>query len=250
MTDPNTTDHRAFRIAFSYPSGGSVSDLFNRSVAQMCLYEAGKRDIGENLVDYRHLGSMLWQNPSCYVSINRTKACYDLVRFETDDTHLLMIDTDISFEHTIIDKIVAHLWMFPEIDILAGRVNLNNGYPVFYKEEYGAIVHQIQPFYGIREFDFVGTGIIVISKRCYKDLIEKEGHPALFMHQLGETDKRENGDDFSFCKVARKNGYKIYGAWRIFGQHWKEQPVKQSYPEDIIDLAPNFKPATTNSNVK
>jgi hypothetical protein len=61
------------------------------------------------------------------------------------------------------------------------------------------------------------------------------------MHQLGEVDKREFGDDFSFCKVARRNGYKVFGAWRIYGQHYKEQPVKQLYPEDIVDLAPSFK---------
>jgi hypothetical protein len=233
-------DHRGIQIAFSYPSGGTVTDEFNQSMAGLLLYEASKKQDQESLVDCRHLGSMIFNPPGCYVSVNRSKAVIQLLNSPAMDTHLLMIDTDISFPHNLIDLLVAHLAEWPEIDILAGRVNIANGYPVFYKEEYKAFVQQIQPFHGVREFDYVGTGIICISRSCLYDLTEKEGHGSLFLHQLRE-DKREIGDDFSFCTLARKHGYKIYGAWALYGQHYKNQPVKQLYPNTIIELAPSFK---------
>jgi hypothetical protein len=137
-----------------------------------------------------------------------------------------------------LDLITVHLVTFPGIDILAGRVNIGNGYPVFYNDEFGGRVQQIQPFYGVKEFAGVGTGIIVISRKCLEDLVTKEGNNSLFMHML--LHGREHGDDFSFCERAKAHGYKLFGAWAITGLHHKTMTVPSKYPETLAEVAPGF----------
>jgi hypothetical protein len=241
-------DHREFQIAFSFPNPGDITSNFHYSVIQMLIYEMQKKSskalrskklsLSESIKATRHLGSLYNQPPGCYVSIHRSKIADNLI-CAPSDTHILMIDPDISFEHSILDRIVAHLLLSEEVDILAGRVNIGNGFPVFYKDEFGGRVQQVQPFSGIKEFDGVGTGIIVISKSCLETMVKVLGHNSLFMHLM--LNGREHGDDFSFCHRAKEMGFKIFGAWNIVGTHWKRQPCISKYEEKLENLAPGFK---------
>lgn len=236
-------DHKDIQIAFAFPNPGDVSSYFHYSVVGMTLYENSKNFRSnpvddDSIIGTSHLGSFLNQPESCYVSVGRSKISNDLIRSPAQDTHVLMIDPDISFSRNLLDLIVVHLVTFPEVEILAGRVNIGNGYPVFYKDEYGARVQQIQPFYGVKDFDGVGTGIIVISRKALEDMAQKEGNISFFMHLFQHG--REHGDDFSFCERAKKHGYKLWGAWAITGIHHKVLPVPSKYPETITEIAPGF----------
>ena len=233
-----TIDHKSVQIAFAFPNPGDISSYFHFSVVDMILYELTKKKEGDHVIDHSHLGSFLNQPPGCYVSVGRSKISSELIHSPGTDTHVLMIDPDISFDLNILDLITVHLVTFPEVDILAGRVNIGNGYPVFYKREYNGYVQQIQPFYGVKEFDSVGTGIIVISRKCLEDLAQKQGNISFFMHQF--VDGREHGDDHSFCLVAKKHGYPIHGAWAITGRHHKTVAIPSKYPETIDEVAPGF----------
>jgi hypothetical protein len=225
-------------IAVAYPDPGSVKSCYHQSIVNMMIYEFHKPG-GELIPETRHLGTIVFQSPGCYVSINRSKHV-DFFLHKTQDTHLLMIDPDIRFDHFILDSVVAHLLYLKDepIDILAGRVNINNGYPVFYNNEFGGLVQQVQPFIGVKEFYSVGTGIIVLSRRMLQELIIQVGHGSLFLHQL--ISGREHGDDLSFCNLAREHNFKIYGAWHLTGEHLKENFVPSRYPETLNQVAPGF----------
>lgn len=230
------------RIFMGVPHGGSVLTQHMMSYLMMALYESSKRGDPKTEQDIRkvsHLGSIKDQG-GCYVGMNRSALSAQAINSvkQSGSTHLMMIDTDITFDYNILDLVAVHLITFPKVHILAGRVNLANGYPVFYNDEYGGTVHQVQPFYGVKEFPKIGTGIIVISIKCLMDVMTKFGK-SIFNHLI--INDREHGDDFSFCVRARELGYKTYGAWAIKGIHHKTMPCPQNYPESIEDLAPAFK---------
>ena len=237
------------RISIGVPHPGSVLTVHFMSYLFMSIYEASKRGdptVTEDIRSVCHLAS-IYEAPGCYVGMNRANLVKKfLLDDKSDSTHLLMIDTDVSFEFDLLDKIAVHLTSFPFAHVISGRVNLANGYPVFYREEYGMVTHQIQPFYGLKEFELLGAGILIVSKECLTEMVKAEKSYRLFSHIIDKIsgneveEETEYGDDFSFIKRARREGYKTYGAWGIYGQHHKTMPVPQNYPEKIIQLAPSF----------
>lgn|SRR5574343_552641 len=234
------TNHPRFFIGV--PHGGSALIPHMMSYVTLVMYEMNKKGDPENEPDPRlvnHVGCFK-EAGGCYVGMNRSVlSCKAVESIEqSGTTHLLMIDTDIAFDYNILDWFSGFFLNFPEAHIIAGRVNLANGYPVFYNDEHGGTVHQIQPFTGLREFSKVGTGIIAISVKCLQDVLASFGAP-IFNHLI--IDDREHGDDFSFCIRARELGYKTFGAWAIKGTHYKTLPCPQNYPETIEQLAPAFK---------
>lgn len=212
-------------LTFSFGIPHNWSDLhfsYVNSLIHLSLYEASKKP------EERLLGSILPQG-SCYVDQNRGMISLDHVN-KTKDDYLVMVDTDVAFEHTILEKLYAHVNRQPEARVIAGRVDLANGLPVFYRvdKEKDCNVHQPFPFAGIKEFDLVGTGIICIHRSVFLELYEKEGHQHFF-HRVILDNNSLLGDDFSFCARCQKHGIKIYGAWDVFGLHHKTIPVQSKY---------------------
>ena len=215
------------KISFAYPYG-TIEPWFMSSVMGMILGE------NNNPEDMRLLGSTLNQG-GCYISVNRNKIVSRFLQFTTDD-YLLMIDTDIEFPINILYQFKELLDENPDTHVIAGRANIGNGLPVFYNiSNNGFHEHCTQPFTGLKEFTRVGTGIILISRHCLSTITLKY-HANLFTHLVvpdNAGNMREVGDDFSFCERAKDCGFKIYGAWSIFGNHYKPQPIHSLYPVEV-----------------
>lgn len=220
-------------ITFSYPYGNGFEPEFLESVIHLLLHEVSKPR------DDRILGSIL-KAGSCYVGDNRDRLVIDFVNQSQDDW-LLMIDPDVGFQPDILEKLKSHILANPEARIIAGRVDLLNGLPVFYKvdQSRNVNVHQSFPFDGLKEFDLVGTGIICLERSMLVNIHKKLGHVHMFSKLILESGLGL-GDDFSFCARARSFGYTIYGAWDVYGQHYRDSvPVPRRYLE-MDDLIVKF----------
>jgi hypothetical protein len=214
-----------FSVTFSYPHNwNNLTQHFVGALAGLLLYECGKSK------KERILGSVLNEG-SPYVDFNRGRLVSNFLNY-SQDSHLLMIDPDISFAKTILEDFKRIITLYPEVGILGARVDIRNGLPVFYFQHPDRIstIQWAQPFQGIKEFDYVGAGVLLISREVLLDLYTKLGHVHLFSKVIEEDTGRILGDDLSFCKLAREKGHKVYGTWDIFGQHFKEFPVPSRYP--------------------
>jgi len=236
IVDLNETDEPKKKdritIAFSYPFGNGFEHAWINSVIGLMLYEASKKP------EDRILGSILPAG-SCYVSDNRTKIALDFCN-KTQDSHVMMVDPDVAFELDILERFKKHIEANPEARIIAARVDLLNGFPVFYKVDKVKLMNMQQPFIfdGLKEFDLVGTGIICIARSVFEEMSFKEGHNHFFHRTITGPGIRA-GDDFSFCMRAHKHGIKVYGAWDIKGTHFKGGvPIASRYPEKYEDLCP------------
>ncbi len=213
---------KSLHIAFSYPYGNGFDPAWVESLTGLLLYEVPKHP------DRRILGSILKQG-SCYIDFNRDAIAHTLVEKSTDDW-VVMVDPDIKFNHNILELFANHILANPKVRVIAGRVNLLNGFPVFYKGTPAGPKFQPFAFEGLREFDLVGTGIICIHREVFIAISKEAGHGHYFQ-KIISSEGMGIGDDFSFCMRAKRAGFKLYGAWDIFGQHWKPQPCPHNYPE-------------------
>lgn len=207
-------------ICFAYPYGNGFTPEWLESFTWLLLHELSKSK------EERILGSIL-KAGSCYVDMNRNKLAIDFNN-KTKDDWILMVDPDVQFHHDILEKLAVHIMANPEVRIIAGRVNLLNGLPVFYMTKGSVNVHQPFPFDGLKPFDLVGTGIMCVHREVFVNLHKGMGHPHYFSKIIDDT-MNEIGDDFSFCIKAKHFGYKLFGAWDVEGIHWKPQPCQNKY---------------------
>lgn len=221
---------KKLHICFAYPYGNGFDPAWVQSLTGILLHEVSKPK------ELRILGSII-KKGGCYIDDNRDAIAMDFCNMSKDDW-VLMIDPDIEFGMDILERFAVHIVNNPEALVIAGRVNLMNGLPVFYNVRKEGHVHQPFYFEGLKEFDLVGTGIICIHREAFKRIGAKEKH-FNFFHKILTRDGFNLGDDFSFCMRAKRAKVKIYGAWDIFGRHWKVHPCAQTYPE-FKDLAPNY----------
>lgn len=216
-----------FSVTFSYPHNWNLTEHFVDSLTHLILHETGKKK------SERILGSILKEG-SCYVHANRGRIVSNFLNY-SQDSYLLMVDPDISFPRDILEqfKKLVEYYKDKRPGIIAARVNIRNGLPVFYyqnPEDPIATIQYCYPFSGIKEFEFVGTGIILLERSILYDMYLREGNTHYFNCLIEPETGRLLGDDFSFCKVARKYGHKIYGAWDIVGIHHKDYPILDRYP--------------------
>lgn len=213
---------KKLHLCFSYPYGNGFHPSWVESVIWLLIHEVSKDK------SKRVLGSIL-KYGSCYVDMNRD-AISNMFVDKTKDDWVVMIDPDIQFKPNILELFAEHIIKNSKARIIAARVNLANGFPVFYKGTATGPHFQPFAFEGLREFDLVGTGIIAIHRDVFLGIRKSDGHNHYFQKILS-SEKIGIGDDFSFCLRAKRAGFKIYGAWNIFGQHYKDQPVGQAYPD-------------------
>lgn len=221
-------------FTFSYPYGNGFEGQFVSSITSMILHEMSKPP--ENRLLHGICSS---EGP--YVSMNRGRIAGMFLN-SYPGSHLIMIDPDIEFQPNILEMFKEHIENSKdgiiankEAHIIAGRVDLLNGLPVFYKlNDDHSRTHQPFAFEGLRQFDLVGTGIICISRYCLEQMYMHYKSVAHFFHHdiIEKGDSiREMGDDFSFCLHAKTCGFDVYGAWDIFGQHYKMNRVIGCYPD-------------------
>jgi hypothetical protein len=225
-------DGKKLNICFSYPYGNGFDPAFLQSIIGLLLYETSKPK------EERILGSII-KKGGCYIDDNRNAIAIDFCNVSTDEW-VLMVDTDVEFGHDILEKFAKHIIANPDARIIAGRVNLMNGFPVFYNVKKEGHIHQPFFFEGLKTFDLVGTGIICIHREAFKKIGQMQKH-FHFFNKIITRDGYSLGDDFSFCMRAKRAKLKVYGAWDVFGKHWKVHPCAQMYPE-FENLTPSYVP--------
>jgi hypothetical protein len=122
--------------------------------------------------------------------------------------YLLMVDSDIAPEirknESFIQKMIDR-----EKDILSANIHsFNDPYifkvgMIFNKKK--ELVSVSDDATGLKEVDAVGTGCILISKKVINSFKEP-----LFRFEYDKLGRMNTSEDFHFCKLAKKLGFKIW----------------------------------------
>jgi hypothetical protein len=173
----------------------------------------------------------------------RNSLAYDFLQSEA--THLMFIDADIGFNPNFIppmikaDKdIICGLYPKKEINWMTVEEAVKNGVPPQELERYtGAFVVNLvdnkQVTTNINtpiEIDNGGTGFMLIKRKVFEGLIGKvptytnDMYHAVdavrtpkiinefFATSIDEESNRLLSEDYHFCKIARKAGFKVWAA--------------------------------------
>jgi hypothetical protein len=180
----------------------------------------------------------------------RNSMAYDFL--ETDATHLMFIDADISFNPNDIppmvkaDKdIICGVYPKKEINWVDVSEAVKRGVPPDQLGNFtGAFVvnlpHGVETTTGkvndAMEIANGGTGFMLIKRKVFEDLADKvpsytnDMYHAVdtvrkpkiikeyFATSIDEESNRLLSEDYHFCKIAREAGFKVYAApWASFG---------------------------------
>ena len=173
----------------------------------------------------------------------RNRLAYDFLN--SDATHLMFIDADISFYAEDIVKmvdadkdIICGLYPKKEINWDSVANAVRDGVPAnelpqhtgaFVVNLVGDAKQQTGKLGDPMEIDNGGTGFMLIKRGVFESLKDKvptytnDIHYAVdqgkkevihefFTTSIDEESNRLLSEDYHFCKLARKNGYKIYAA--------------------------------------
>lgn len=180
----------------------------------------------------------------------RNSMAYDFL--ESDATHLMFIDADISFNPNDIplmvnaDKdIICGLYPKKEINWVEVAEAVKRGVPPQELHKYtGAFVVNLPhgtdttsgPIGQPMEIANGGTGFMLIKRKVFETLADKvpsytnDMYHAVdtvrkikiikefFATSIDEESNRLLSEDYHFCKIAREQGFKVYAApWAQFG---------------------------------
>lgn len=206
------------RICIAYPYNGPVAEEFMWSLVQLVVVEITHED--------RLLGSF-YKARGSNIADNRNRICAHFLD-NTNDTWLLMVDTDMEFEPDAPRRLWQGIQSYPDKNILiiGAAALLENGSCVFYaKSDTPGIYNSPTEIDNtIYELDAVGTGMILIHRRVLHEMRLKFVGP---WHWFGHDQEGETmlGTDFTFCRRAASRGFKSYGHGGVRLNHMKTLPV-------------------------
>ncbi len=119
----------------------------------------------------------------CYIHMNRNIIVQQAI--DQDCTHLLFIDSDVTFDQFAIQKLIDH-----NLDIVGGR----------YNKRILPLTSTVPDITTLSEVPFVPTGFLLINM----EVIKKMKKPYFFF------DKKNESEDLYFCNKAIALGYKVY----------------------------------------
>jgi len=137
-------------------------------------------------------------------------------------THLFWLDADIDFT----PEDVAAVWNL-DADIAVGVYAMKKRDEQWYAAwKGGALIKDLDQFAGPVEVDFAGTGFMCIKRRVIEAIARHvESYdgpngevPALFMTPI--VDRCLRSEDYYFCEIARRAGFKIMMEPRVRLGHW------------------------------
>jgi hypothetical protein len=183
------------------------------------------------------------QNESLITRARNTLA-YDFL--QSDATHLMFIDADITFNPYDIVKmieankdIICGLYPKKEINWVSVEEAVNKGVPAqdlhlntgaFVVNLPDGVSNRVTNINKPMEIANGGTGFMLVKRRVFDKLKKKvptytnDMHAAIevnpkkkiihefFATSIDEKTNRLLSEDYHFCKLARKNGFKVYAA--------------------------------------
>lgn len=141
---------------------------------------------------------------------------------KTDHTHMMWLDADIDFT----PEDVAKLWNL-DADIAVGVYCMKKRDEQWYAAwKGGKLVKDLDQFREPIEVDYAGTGFMMITRsvieKLSRDAEKFDGAngevPALYMTPI--IDRCLRSEDYYFCEIARKAGYKIMMEPSVRLGHW------------------------------
>ena len=114
----------------------------------------------------------------------------------------------------------------------------NGERPVYlnaYKLAEDGAYNEYQPQKGLQEVDAVGTGCFLMARRVFE-------HPSLqkgcFTRTLYPDGRVEFGNDLSFCKRAKKAGFKVWAHFDYMCDHFNELSLSEMHRaySGIVDV--------------
>lgn len=136
----------------------------------------------------------------CILHVTRERLCKRAV--ELGCSHVLFVDSDMSFEPEVLDKLLARDKDI--IGVLCNTRSEDKKLTVKIHDENGNIIKEIDDS-GLMKCAAVGTGFVLIKTEVFKKL----PHPWFFW-ESDEDGECKTGEDMWFCNLARKNGFEIY----------------------------------------
>jgi hypothetical protein len=231
------------KVAFAYPTGGSVTLPFHASVTRLLWYEAEKSQ-GERLL------SRIFHVAGLYVADNRQLIVEKFLEMDAD--WLLQVDTDIEFPHDLIERMLEAAGT--ERRLVAANVPLGSYPSVAFRKGEGVGVWECLPglVEDVVECDAVATAVILVHRAVFEAIADEAGQ-CWFHHfylplseegtPLREFRYRSIGEDVSFCVRAQRCGFGIYAA-RIPGlRHHKTRPLSEDFERSALMGAQDADPA-------
>lgn len=193
------------KIALGIPIGSFTDPSFALSLAGLCHYRSDKYDL-----------MAMYHSRGCYITQNRNRVVdFFLERKEAD--WLLQLDTDISFEANLVDRLcdladetsskVVLGWYQNKMEMgIMPLTYMITKMGFTYTKPFGD-----QPF----RLDGAGTGCLLVHKEVYEK-VKRDSTGRIFYFGdtaeefPGSDEHKPLGEDLMFCLNCKKAGYDIY----------------------------------------
>jgi len=160
-----------------------------------------------NMVAYHTLNTpdaiCLKINQGTLIQNQRADLCLEAM--SEDCTHVLFIDSDMTFPQDMVGRLLAH-----DLDIVAtncARRRMPTGPTAQRTLPDGSreLIYTMPESTGLQEVESIGMGVMLISRKVFHSLSEP------WFETPWRTDKRGYiGEDVFFCRKATAAGFKIY----------------------------------------
>lgn len=149
-----------------------------------------------------------------------------LLALEVEATHLLFIDSDMTFPRDTALRLLKH-----PVDIVAANC-VTRSRPANTTARIDGKPYYPTSASGLKEVHFIGTGIMMIKTEVFKNL-----EMPYFMNKWSDEREQVVGEDWYFIEKAREKGFKVFIddelSWQI--RHLGIYP----YGFDDVDYPPD-----------
>jgi hypothetical protein len=123
-----------------------------------------------------------------------------------DASHLLFVDTDQTFPADLLHRLLAHHKDVVAANIATKSIPANTTARQFSSTDpQGIPVYSDEGMVGLERVWRVGTGVMLISRKAYKQL----PHDCFHVRYMPERDVYQ-GEDWTMCEALEKAGVPIY----------------------------------------
>lgn len=206
------------KITLGYAAGSSVTTPFAQSLAELANYRSPLYTL-----------EYIFNETSSIIDMNRNNLVYRFLLYTSSDW-LMMLDTDLSFEYDILDRLlelaneqnakICSGWYNVRINVRGQLVPL----PLIHKFEdndRSRIIQITDDSPVAIKADGVGAGMLLIHREVLEKIRDLGEYPFKFTHNNFQTIT----EDMHFCKLVKQLGYQIYVHRDVHALHYKSQPL-------------------------